>query len=159
EAVKLPAETIAAVNQMYERWDGKGFPNTVTGKDIPLGARLLSVCDTYADLTENPRNPYRKKLTSEEACAVLVKYKEVYFDPNVVDLFRHMVMGEDIRAKLLANKYTALIVDVDPEETTVVELRMIEQGFVVKTARSAEQAAKVLAEGEFDLVVSELELQ
>ncbi len=159
EAVKLPAETIAAVNGMYERYDGKGFPDGASGKEIPLGARVLAVCDTYADLTENARNPYRKKLTAEEACAVLAKYKEKYFDPNLVDLFRHMVMGEGIRQRLLANRYTALIIDTDPEETTVIELRMIEQGFVVKTARSAEQALQALAEGGLDLVVSEIDLQ
>jgi response regulator RpfG family c-di-GMP phosphodiesterase len=159
EAVKLPNETITAVNAMYERYDGRGFPDGASGKEIPLGARVLAVCDTYADLTENARNPYRKKLTTEEACAVLAKYKEKYFDPNLVDLFRHMVMGEGIRQRLLANRYTALIIDTDPEETTVVELRMIEQGFVVKTARSAEQAVQALAEGGLDLVVSEVDLQ
>jgi response regulator RpfG family c-di-GMP phosphodiesterase len=158
EAVKLPSETIAAVNGMYERYDGRGFPDGASGKEIPLGARVLAVCDTYADLTENARNPYRKKLTAEEACAVLAKYKEKYFDPNLVDLFRHMVMGEGIRQRLLANRYTALIIDTDPEETTVVELRMIEQGFVVKTARTAEQAVQALAEGGLDLVVSEVDL-
>jgi DNA-binding response OmpR family regulator len=47
---------------------------------------------------------------------------------------------------------------VDPEETTVLELRMIEQGFVVKTARSVDQAMRVLALGETDLVVGEVDL-
>ena len=40
-----------------------------------------------------------------------------------------MVLGEDIRARLLANRYLVLIVDADPEESTVLELRMLEQGF------------------------------
>lgn len=158
EPVKLPKESIDAVDHMYERYDGKGFPDGMLGKDIPLGARILALCDTYADLTENPRNPFRKKLSAEEACAVLVRYKEQFFDPNIVDLFRHMVMGEDIKQRLLANRYTALIVDTDPEETTVVELRMLEQGFVVKTARATDQALKMMQETEFDLVVSEVEL-
>ncbi len=158
EPVKLPKETLDAVDHMYERYDGKGFPDGMSGKDIPLGARILALCDTYADLTENPRNPFRKKLSAEEACGVLVRYKEQFFDPNIVDLFRHMVMGEDIKQRLLANRYTALIVDTDPEETTVVELRMLEQGFIVKTARATDQALKMLQETEFDLVVSELEL-
>ena len=158
EPVRLPHETIEAIDQMYERYDGKGFPKGVTGKDIPLGARVISLCDTYSDLTENARNPFRKKLSSQEACAVLAKYKEAIFDPNIVDLFRHTVMGQDLKARLLANRYNALIVDVDPEETTVVELRMIEQGFVVRIARSADQALKMLGEGDVDLVVSELDL-
>jgi response regulator RpfG family c-di-GMP phosphodiesterase len=158
ESVRLPDETRQAIEGMYERYDGKGFPEGTTGKDIPLGARVLAITDTYADLTQNPRNPYRKTLMPAEACGVLAKYKESIFDPHLVDLFKATVMGEDLRARLLANRYYALLVDPDPEETTVLELRMIEQGFEVKTARSAEQALKMLAVGDIDVVVSEVEL-
>ncbi len=158
EPVRLPTEAIQIASRMYERYDGKGFPDGIGGKDIPLGARVLAICDTYADLTSNPRNPFRKTLSPQEACVAMAKHKETIFDPNLVDVFRNTVLGEELAARLLANRSQALLVDADPEETTVLELRMIEQGFVVKTARSAEQAAKVLAEGETDLVVSEIDL-
>jgi response regulator RpfG family c-di-GMP phosphodiesterase len=158
EPVRLPADAIQIASRMYERYDGKGFPDGLGGKDIPLGARILAICDTYADLTSNPRNPFRKTLTPQEACVAIAKHKETIFDPNLVDVFRNTVLGEELTARLLANRSQALLVDADPEETTVLELRMIEQGFVVKTARSAEQAAKMLAEGETDLVVSEIDL-
>jgi response regulator RpfG family c-di-GMP phosphodiesterase len=158
EGVRLPPEALDAVLRMYERHDGKGFPDGISGKEIPLGARILAITDTYADLTQNPRNPYRKALSPAEACDVLVKFKGTVFDPDVVDLFRSVVMGEDIKARLLADRYVALLVDPDPEETTVLELRMIEQGFEVKTARNAEQAEKLLSEGKIDLVVSEVDL-
>jgi response regulator RpfG family c-di-GMP phosphodiesterase len=158
ETVRMPPETVDAIGHMYERYDGKGFPDGQAGKDIPLGARLLSITDTYADLTQNPRNPYRKALSPAEACEVLAKFKEGLFDPNVVDLFQSVVLGEDLKARLLADRYVALLVDPDPEETTVLELRMIEQGFEVKTARNAEQAVKTLEGGAIDLVVSEIDL-
>ncbi len=158
ESVRFPRETLDAIEQMYERYDGKGFPNGVTGKDIALGARVLAIADTYADLTQNPRNPYRKSLMPAEACGVLAKYKDTIFDPHLVDLFKNMVMGEDIRAKLLSNRYCALLVDPDPEETTVLELRLIEQGFETQTARGAEQAIKALQESEIDVVISEVDL-
>lgn len=158
ESVRFPQETVAALDHMYERYDGKGFPDGMTAKDIPLGARVLAITDTYADLTQNPRNPYRKTLMPAEACGVLAKFKDKVFDPHLVDLFKNTVMGEDLRARLLANRYSALLVDADPEETTVLELRMIEQGFEVKTARSAEQALKVLAGGEIDIVIGEVDL-
>jgi response regulator RpfG family c-di-GMP phosphodiesterase len=158
EPVRLAQETITAVNHMYERYDGKGFPGGQSGKDIPLGARVLAICDTYADLTQNPRNPFRKTLSTQEASAALTQHKGTVFDPNLVDLFHHTIAGEDLKARLLADRQQALLVDVDPEETTVLELRMIEQGFVVKTARSVEQALKELARGETDLVVGEVDL-
>ena len=158
EPVRLPSDAIQIASRMYERYDGKGFPDGLSGKDIPLGARILAICDTYADLTSNPRNPFRKTLTPQEACLAIAKHRDTIFDPNLVDVFRNTVLGEELTARLLANRLQALLVDADPEETTVLELRMIEQGFVVKTARSAEQATKILAEGETDLVVSEIDL-
>jgi response regulator RpfG family c-di-GMP phosphodiesterase len=158
EPVRIPADSLDAVAHMYERFDGKGFPDGMTGKDIPLDARILAICDTYADLTSNPRNPFRKTLSPEDGCSALARYKDTVFDPNLVDLFRTTVLGEELTARLLATRAQALIVDVDPEETTVLELRMSEQGFVVRTARSADQALKVLADGQTDLVVSEIDL-
>jgi response regulator RpfG family c-di-GMP phosphodiesterase len=160
EAVRLPPAIKNAVFHMYERFDGKGFPDKLVGKEIPLGARLLAAADTYADLTQNPRNPFRKVLGPAEAMDVLIKHKGTIFDPAILDLFKALVLGEDMKAKLLANRYRALIVDPDPEESTVLELRMVEQGFDVKIARSADAVRKLVGmEGvEFDLVVCEVEL-
>ncbi len=158
EAVDLPRETSKAVEQMYERFDGAGLPNGEKGKDISLGARLLAIADTYADLTQNPRNPYRRTLRPVQACDVLARYKDQVFDPNLVDLFRHTVTGEDLKARLLANRHLALVVDPDPEETTVLELRLVEQGFEVTVARTGEQAIKVLEKGDVEVVVSEIDL-
>ncbi|MES1178262.1 MAG: HD domain-containing phosphohydrolase [Myxococcales bacterium] len=159
EAVQLPREVEQAVEQMYERYDGKGLPEGSSGKEIALGARLLAIADTYADLTQNPRNPFRKTLRPVQACEVLERYKGSIFDPNMVDLFKHTVTGEDLKARLLANRYRALIIDPDPEETTVLELRMVEQGFEVSQSRQSDQALKLLEKGDIQIVVSELDLQ
>lgn len=158
EAVNLPTEVIQTLEQMYERYDGQGLPDRTAGKEIPLGARLLAIADTYADLTQNPRNPFRKTLRPAQACEVLERYKGTIFDPNLVDLFKHTVTGEDLKARLLANRHRALLLDPDPEDTTVLELRMIEQGFEVLLARSVEQAQKALEKGEVEIVISEIDL-
>jgi response regulator RpfG family c-di-GMP phosphodiesterase len=158
EAVNLPNEAAQAVKHMYERYDGQGFPDKLSGKEIPLGARLLSITDTYADLTQNSRNPFRKLLRPAQACEVLTRHRGTIFDPNLVDIFKHTVTGEELKERLLANRRRAVIVDPDPEETTVLELRLIEQGFEVNQARSAEQAIKLLEKGEVDIVISEMQL-
>ncbi len=158
EVVALPQEAKRALEYMYERFDGTGIPGDFTAKEIPLGARILAIADTYADLTQNPRNPFRKALRPAQACDVLARYKGKIFDPNLVDLFRHTVTGEDLRARLLANRYLALLIEPDPEESTVTELRMIEQGFEVRTARSAEAALKIIDTEQLAIVISELDL-
>ncbi|MFW5740462.1 MAG: DUF4388 domain-containing protein [Myxococcota bacterium] len=159
DGVNLNPTTIQTLETMYERFDGTGLPGSLSGKDIPLGGRILAVTDTYADLTQNPRNPFRKTLRPLEASEVLVRFKGTVFDPNLVDLFKHVVTGDDMRARLLANRHRALVIDPDPEETTMLELRMIEQGFEVVIARSSDQAAKLLKSGDFELVISEVDLK
>lgn len=158
DAAHLPREVELLVAHMYERFDGKGVPDGAQGKEIPLGARALALADTYADLTQNSRNPFRKTLTPAQACEVLKRYSGTVFDPNLVDIFRLTVTGEDLKARLLANRYQVLLIDPDPEETTVLELRLIEQGFEVRQAHDAESALKILTTGECELVVSELDL-
>jgi len=158
EAVKLPHEALEAMEFMYERFGGDGVPGQRSGKDIPLGARLLAIADTYADLTRNPANPFQKTLDPEEACSVLKRYAPSLFDPNVVELFKHTVTGDSLKARLLANRQLALLVDLDAEETTVLELRLLEQGFEVKVARSVEAALQHLQRGGVEVVVSEIDL-
>jgi response regulator RpfG family c-di-GMP phosphodiesterase len=159
EAAHLPRDFELIIAHMYERFDGKGLPDGAQGKEIPLGARILALADTYADLTQNSRNPFKKTLSPVQACEVLKRYSGSIFDPNLVDIFRLTVTGEDLKARLLSNRYQVLLIDPDPEETTVLELRLIEQGFEVRQAHDAESALKILASGECDLVVSELDLQ
>lgn len=159
EGVRLPSLTEQALRSMYERFDGKGIPDGTSGKDIPLGGRILAIADTYADLTQNSRNPFRKNLTPLEACEALARYRGKIFDPNIVDLFKHVMLGEDLRARLLADRPTVVVVDEDAEESTVLELRLLETGYEVRAARSAEQAIQMLAKGDVDLVVSETELR
>ena len=158
ESAELPDDAMAAVNSMYERYDGKGFPGGSSGKEIPVLARILAITDTYADLTHNARNPYRKTLSPQETFGILANYKETVFDPHLVDLFKSLMLGEDLRARLLDARYTALLIDADPEDTTVLELRLLEAGIDVKVARSSVEAVKLLEKGDIDIVLSELDL-
>lgn len=158
ESVPLDPATTAAIQSMYERYDGQGIPEGLAGKEIPLGARLLSMVDTYCDLTQNPRNPYRRALTPVEACEVLDRHRNVIFDRNLIDLLRQTVTGDDLRARLLAERIGVLVLDPDPEESTVLELRLLEEGFEVHAARSAEEAWGMLGRLSFESVISETDL-
>ena len=158
EAVPLDPSAAAAIQSMYERFDGQGFPDGLAGKEIPLGARLLSMVDTYCDLTQNPRNPYRRALTPAEACEVLDRHRNVIFDRNLIDLLRQTVTGDDLRARLLSERSGVLVIDPDPEESTVLELRLLEEGFDVHAARSAEEALGMFSRLSFETVIAETDL-
>ena len=67
----------------HERYDGSGYPDGLKGEEIPIFARIISVCDTY-DAMSSERS-YRKPLLREEIIGQLVKYRGIQFDPKVVD--------------------------------------------------------------------------
>ncbi len=159
ETVQLRPETIRAVLHMYERLDGTGFPTGLRGKEIPLGARILAITDTYADLTQNTRNPFRHTLGPAEAVAVLDRYRDLVFDGDLVDLFRTIVAGSDLRQRLLSGHRPILVVDSDIEQSAALELRLLSRGFDVHVARGSEAALKRLHEADVHLVVCEVDLE
>lgn len=68
----------------HERWDGNGYPNGLAGDNIPLGSRIIMVCDTIdAMMTDRP---YRKALGFDVVLAELQRCRGSQFDPQVVDL-------------------------------------------------------------------------
>ncbi len=157
-SIPLPHNTVTALRHMYERYDGKGLPDGLRAKDIPLGARVLALADTYSDLTSNPRNPYRRILTTEEAMKVLKNAKERVFDPNLVDLFAIAVAGDDLKRQLLTGAQTVLVVDSDPEQSAILDLQLTSRGFKVKCAQTADMALKTIKEAEPNIIVSEVDL-
>ncbi len=74
------AETIAAVS---ERFDGSGYPEGLSGEDIPVGARIIRVCVAFAAMTS--KRPYRQPRTQGEALTELQHGAGTEFDPRVVE--------------------------------------------------------------------------
>jgi two-component system, cell cycle response regulator len=75
----------AIVRASHERWDGAGYPDRLAGEQIPLGARIVSVCDAFHAMT-TPR-PYQRTLARAEALAELRRCAGTQFDPEVVEAF------------------------------------------------------------------------
>ncbi len=76
---------IELVEQHHERYDGKGYPLGLKGDEIIIGARIISVADSFdAILTERP---YSQEHSMEEAIAELARCKGTQFDPMIVDTF------------------------------------------------------------------------
>ena len=73
------------VRSSHERWDGTGYPDKLSGTEIPLGARIISVCDAFDAMTTT--RPYKPQLGSEDAMSELVRCAGTQFDPEVVAAF------------------------------------------------------------------------
>jgi putative nucleotidyltransferase with HDIG domain len=73
----------------HERVDGKGYPHGLSGDDIPLGSRIISVADTYDVMTS--RDSYRRPVSSEAAIVELRRVAGSQLDPLVVERFVDMI--------------------------------------------------------------------
>jgi diguanylate cyclase (GGDEF)-like protein len=73
------------VRSSHERWDGTGYPDRLAGEQIPLGARIIFVCDAFEAMIEH--RPYRPSKSPQEALAELRHCAGTQFDPRLVEVF------------------------------------------------------------------------
>jgi diguanylate cyclase (GGDEF)-like protein len=84
------------VRSSHERWDGSGYPDGLKGEEIPLGARVVAVCDAYDAMVSD--RPYKAAMTVDAALTELRRCAGSQFDPAVVDAFA-LVVGERERTQ------------------------------------------------------------
>jgi len=73
------------VRHHHERYDGKGYPDGLKGKEISLGARILCVADSFDAMVSD--RPYSKSMSKEDAFKELEKNAGTQFDPEIVEIF------------------------------------------------------------------------
>ena len=82
---------IEAVRSHHERWDGKGYPNRLSGERIPRLARIIAVADTFDAITST--RPYRTAAGSERGLEVIREEAGRQFDPHCVEAFLVSFVG------------------------------------------------------------------
>lgn len=80
------ASIAEAVLTHHEHWDGTGYPQGLSGEEIPLLARIIAVVDAFEVMTSG-RPPYKKPMTTNEGIAELIRCAGSQFDPRVVEVF------------------------------------------------------------------------
>ena len=98
----IGAETLRAVDRQYpgnqfirtgidiaechhEKWDGSGYPNNLSGEDIPLAARILALGDVYDALTSS--RCYKEAFSHQKSRSIILEQSGRHFDPDVVNAF------------------------------------------------------------------------
>ncbi len=69
----------------HERWDGKGYPDEISGIEIPLASRIISVADAFDAMTSE--RSYRKPFSIDEAKEEMVRNSGTQFDPSIIEVF------------------------------------------------------------------------
>ena len=88
--LSYPKEISFVIKEHHERWDGKGYPDGLTGAIIDIGARIVSVADAFEAMIS--KKPYRPAMSSIEAMKNLLAENSLNFDPYVISAFTK-IMG------------------------------------------------------------------
>src|SRR5215831_7139109 len=98
DRVQFPYPVVPIVRSHHEKWNGTGYPDSLVGEGIPIGARILSVVDCFDALTSE--RPYRRAMSPEEAMEHLRAESGVSYDPRVVECIGHRYEELEAAVKL-----------------------------------------------------------
>jgi HD-GYP domain-containing protein (c-di-GMP phosphodiesterase class II) len=82
------------VRSSHEHYDGSGYPDGLSGEEIPIEARVVSCCDAFSAMTTT--RSYRRAMTAEAAREELVRNSGTQFDPRVVAALLEIIREEEI---------------------------------------------------------------
>jgi HD-GYP domain-containing protein (c-di-GMP phosphodiesterase class II) len=104
ERILAPIARLADVREIvrhcHEHWDGRGYPDELSGTDIPLESRIILVVDAYHAMTTD--RPYRSRLPEHEARTRLREGAGTQFDPDIVGTFLALLERLEPVAALVA---------------------------------------------------------
>jgi putative nucleotidyltransferase with HDIG domain len=99
EPINAYADIVNLVLQHHERFDGKGYPDGLSGEDILLGARILAVADVFDALISD--RPYRDGMELARVLEIIEQEKGKQFDPRVVQVFLEIIEKKKRTGKIL----------------------------------------------------------
>lgn len=94
EDLDIFKEDLDIIKHHHERYDGNGYPDGLSGKEIPVGSRILAICDAY-DVMSTGR-VYKPALTKKEIIAEFEKYSGKQFDPDYAEMMIELIIEEQI---------------------------------------------------------------
>ena len=93
ESVPFPLPVAPLIRSHHERWDGRGYPNKLEGEAIPLGARIVGVCEAFDVITST--SSYKSPLPYEMALREMEAHTATQFDPRVIEALKASISEAD----------------------------------------------------------------
>ena len=88
---------VEIISHHHDHFDGSGLGQTVKGKDIPLGARIVAVADAYQAMISD--RPYRKAMSKTDAMEEILWYSGSQFDPIIANMFINTIRQQQMQAR------------------------------------------------------------
>lgn len=143
----------------HERYDGRGYPNGLSGDNIPLAARIISVADAYDAMTSN--RSYRETMPREKVRAEIERGAGSQFDPNIARIMLRMI-DEDtdykLRQSIPAERENILVIDDDKMTFRYVQKAFEDKGYGLVYVSSASEGVELAASRSFDLILLDVEM-
>ena len=153
EQIDFPWKIRPIIIHHHERYDGKGYPSGLKGREIPIGSRILSVVDAFAAMTAH--RPYRSRnLTKEEAIHELHKNVGTQFDPEVVEVFSSVV-NRKFFYRGMGPKPKIMMVGNEIDYLTLIKLRLVNDGFDVLAYDNGKDVLENVEKTAPDLIISD----
>ena len=117
EGVDSPMLELAAIiaRTHHEKWDGTGYPNSLSGDQIPIEGKICCCADVFDALSSE--RPYKPKFPLQKCLEIMISERGTRFDPIVLDAFlkrlkdieriRRTYNDEDSRSRLMVQKQAA----------------------------------------------------
>jgi len=155
-AAKFPYDLSGIMKFQYERWDGRGIPEGLRGEAIPIGARILTLVDAFEMLTN--RGLSGGPVDAGEALEQLNRQAGKIFDPKLVAILMSVVRDDIYLKQVKAAQDKILIADTEIDLTTLLELRLVREGFEVIIARNGNEALEKTRAEKPSLIITEVDL-
>ena len=102
--LNFPYDLRPMVRSHHERWDGSGYPDGMSGEQIPLIARILCIADVYDALTTD--RSYRKAFSQEDALGILESEAGKMVDPHLFTVFKTAIVeGKSVQSTAQSLSY------------------------------------------------------
>jgi HD-GYP domain-containing protein (c-di-GMP phosphodiesterase class II) len=142
EGVRLDDTTRDAIRHHHERWDGTGYPAALAGEAIPLGARIVTVADSFAAMIA--ARPHRLPKRVPAALEDIRSGSGSQYDPAVVEALVRVLSSTSWRGLRFSLRHHILVVDPDETRAMVHATRLCSNGYLAEVAFTAETARERL---------------
>lgn len=152
----ISEDSLIAVAAKYhhERYDGKGYPNGLSGKKIPEIARIIGIADAYDAMTSN--RSYRNALPQEVVRGEIEKCKGTQFDPDIAEIMLQMIDEDKDYLLKQAESVRRTIMAVDSEAANgqaIADIMSDEPMYEVVSVENGTQALEVLERQSVDVIL------